>query len=334
MKRRVLLSSIAASVAAAAFALPASAQVITLHGASQFNDEHPFTKGLLKFEELVKKYYGKPINFVLHKNSELGLEKDYFAYMNQGISVDYGIVSPAHMSTFAKAAPFIDAPFVFRDHDQMNKVIAQDVLKPIADEIAKKADVLLIGYGGGGVRSIFATKPVRNMAELKNLKIRVQGAPIWTRTFAAAGMSPDRHRLQRDLQRHPDRRDRGRRERGGGRRADEVLRSRAQPDADPARDQHPADLLLRQEPAQSCPPTCRRRSARPAPKPATGSVQLESNSDTTILAAMEKAGKLKLVKFDERDKLRESMAPVLAAYAKEIGADAIYANIQRDQVSA
>src|SRR5664279_3303083 len=119
MKPRSFLSSITGAVFAAALALPVCAQVITLHGASQFSDEHPFTKGLLKFEELVKKYYGKPINFVLHKNSELGLEKDYFAYMNQGISVDYGIVSPAHMATFAKAAPFIDAPFVFRDHDQM-----------------------------------------------------------------------------------------------------------------------------------------------------------------------------------------------------------------------
>src|SRR6478609_1626039 len=120
-------------LAACTFALSFSAfaqSTITLHGAVQFNDDHAFTRALVRFEELVKKYYGKPINFVLHKNSELGLEKDYFAYMNQGISVDYGIVSPAHMATFAKAAPFIDAPFVFRDHDQMNKVIAQNVLKP------------------------------------------------------------------------------------------------------------------------------------------------------------------------------------------------------------
>src|SRR2546428_13782279 len=28
------------------------------------------------------------------------------------------------------------------------------------------------------------------MAELRGLKVRVQGAPIWSRTFAAAGMSP------------------------------------------------------------------------------------------------------------------------------------------------
>ena len=131
---------------------------MTLHGAVQFNDDHAFNKSLLKFEELVKKYYGKPINFVLHRNSELGLEKDYFAYMNQGVSVDYAIVSPAHMSTFAKAAPFIDAPFLFRDLAHWNKVLDADTLKPVADEVAAKADVMLIGYAGGGTRNIFSNK--------------------------------------------------------------------------------------------------------------------------------------------------------------------------------
>ena len=172
------------------FSFNAIAQSLTLHGASQFSDEHAFTKAMTRFEELVKKYYGKPINFVLHKNSELGLEKDYFAYMNQGKAVDYAIVSPAHMSTFSKAAPFIDAPFLFRDLDHWNKVLDQDVLKPVADEINQKAEVMLIGYAGGGTRNIFVNKPVRNMAELKGLKVRVQGAPIWSRTFTAAGMSP------------------------------------------------------------------------------------------------------------------------------------------------
>ena len=149
-----------------------------------------FQPALVKFQELTAKYYGKPINFVLHKNSELGLEKDYFAFMNQGISVDYGIVSPAHMSTFSKAAPFIDAPFLFRDLDHWNKVLDADTLKPIADEVAAKGDVMLIGFAGGGTRNIFANKPVHNLAEIKGLKVRVQGAPIWSKTFAAVGMSP------------------------------------------------------------------------------------------------------------------------------------------------
>src|SRR3954447_18432557 len=191
MKRRdVLKGGLAFSAAAVAAPYVKAQAQITLHGASQFNDDHAFTKAMAKFADLTQQYYGKPINFVLHKNSELGLEKDYFAYMNQGISVDYGIVSPAHMSTFSKAAPFIDAPFLFRDIDHWNKVLDADTLKPVADEVSAKADVMLIGFAGGGTRNIFANKPVHNIAELKGLKVRVQGAPIWSKSFAAIGMSP------------------------------------------------------------------------------------------------------------------------------------------------
>src|SRR3989442_11757480 len=143
IRRQVL--ALAAAAVTAVLAAPASAQTITLHGASQFNDDHAFTKALVRFEELVKKYYGKPVNFVLHKNSELGLEKDYFAYMNQGKGVDYGIVSPAHMSTFSKAAPFIDAPFLFRDLDHWNKGLAADLLRPRADEIAQRSEERRVG---------------------------------------------------------------------------------------------------------------------------------------------------------------------------------------------
>ena len=322
---RAALRCLAAVAAAVSFSTAAQTP-ITLHGASQFGDDHPFTKGLQKFEELVKKYYGKPINFVLHKNSELGLEKDYFAYMNQGISVDYAIVSPAHMATFAKAAPFIDAPFVFRDHDQMNKVIAQDVLKPIADEIAQKADVLLIGFGGGGVRNIFATKPIRNMAELRSLKIRVQGAPIWTRTFAAAGMAPTviaYSEIYNGIQTGVIQA--GENEAAG---VEQMKFYEVGP-----------NLMLTQH-AISIRPICfSGKTLRKLPADLQEAIrkagteagnwerELESGSDATILAAMEKSGKVKLVKFDERDKLQKSMEPVLAAYAKEIGADAIFARI-------
>src|SRR3970040_1837107 len=156
--RRIVLAA-----AIAALALPAGAQTLTLHGASQFNDDHAFTKAMVKFEELVRKYYGKPVTFVLHKNSELGLEKDSLAYMNKGRAVDYAIGSPAHMSTFSRAAPFIDAPFIFRDLAHWNKVLDADLLKPVADEIAQKADVMLMGYAGGAKRHHFVHKPAHKL---------------------------------------------------------------------------------------------------------------------------------------------------------------------------
>ena len=326
MKRRSFISSIAGAVVAAAFALPAGAQVITLHGASQFGDDHPFTKGLMKFEELVKKYYAKPINFVLHKNSELGLEKQYFEYMAQGRAVDYAVVSPAHMSTFSKAAPFIDAPFVFRDHDQMNKVIAQDVLKPIADEIAEKADVHLVGYGGGGVRNIFVNKAVHNMAEIKGLKVRVQGAPIWSRTFTAGGMAPTviaynevYNAIQNGVIAAGDNEAAGVEQMKFYEVAPNLILTRHAISIRP--------ICFSGKTLKKLPADLQAAIRKAGTEAGNWERQLESSSDTEILDRLEKAGKLKQVKFDERDKLQQSMAPVLAAYAKEIGADAIFARI-------
>jgi TRAP-type C4-dicarboxylate transport system substrate-binding protein len=311
--------------AVAAFSLPAAAQ-LTLHGASQFNDDHAFTKAMVRFEELVRKYYGKPINFVLHKNSELGLEKDYFAYMNQGKAVDYGIVSPAHMSTFSRAAPFIDAPFIFRDLDHWNKVLDADLLKPIADEIAQKADVMLIGYAGGGTRNIFANKPVRNMAEMKNLKVRVQGAPIWSRTFAAAGMSPTviaYNEVYNAIQNGVIQA--GENEAAG---VEQMKFYEVGPNLNMT--QHAITirpLCFSGKTFKGLDKDLQAAVLRAGREAGAYGRQVESSEDEQKLVALEKAGKLKRVAFSDRAQMKKAVDPVIEAYAKEIGADAIFAKI-------
>jgi TRAP-type transport system periplasmic protein len=55
--------------------------------------------------------------------------------------------------------------------------------------------------------------------------------------------------------------------------------------------------------------------------------KLESSEDEAKLVALEKAGKLTRVKFTDRDRMKKLADPVMAAYAKEIGADQIYAKI-------
>ncbi len=178
------------AVAALAIAGTAHAQGVTLVGASQFDENHAFTKTMREFERLVTECYSGDVTFDLHLNSELGLEKDYFENMSQGIAVDYAVVSPAHMSTFSQMAPLMDMPFLFRDLDHWNKAIDANTLDPIAEDILEQADVRMIGYAGGGTRNVFANKPVRNMDEMKDLSIRMQGAPIWTRVFDALGAAP------------------------------------------------------------------------------------------------------------------------------------------------
>jgi tripartite ATP-independent transporter DctP family solute receptor len=316
----------AAGLAAAALLSTAAPAQTALNGAVQFNDDHAFTKALMKFEELVPKYYGKPVSFKLHKNSELGLEKQYFEYMAQGKAVDYAIVSPAHMSTFSKAAPFIDAPFLFRDLAHWNKVLDADILKPIADEIAQKADVMLIGYAGGGVRNIFINKPMGSLADIKGLKVRVQGAPIWSKTFQAAGMAPTviaYNEVYNAIQ-------------------NGVIQAGENEAAgvEQMKFYEVAPNLAMTEHAITIRPLCfSAKTFKKLDKDLQAAVlragkeagaygrQIESSEDAKKLEAMEKAGKLKRVPFKGRDEMKKLVDPVMAAYAKEIGADEILTKI-------
>lgn len=304
----------------------AAAQTLTLHGAVQFNDEHAYNKTLLKFEELTRKYYGKPINFVLHRNSELGLEKDYFLYMNQGKGVDYAVVSPAHMSTFSRAAPFIDAPFLFRDHAHWRKVIEADLLRPIADEIAKKADVLLIGYAGGGVRNVFANKPLRSLAEMKGVKLRVMGAPVWSRAFAAVGMSPSviaynevYNAIQNGVIAAGDNEAAGIEQMKFYEVASHVSMTQHSFTIRP--------LCFSGKTFKSLSAELQAAILKAGKEAAAYGRDIESREDMAKLETMEKAGKLKRIAFPDRAQMQKLVEPVLDAYARDIGADQILARI-------
>ena len=318
--RKVLLAAAALSISAAAHAQ------VTLHGAVQFNDEHVFTRALVRFQELVDKYSGQKVNWVLHKNSELGLEKQYFEYMAQGKAVDYAIVSPAHMSTFSKAAPFIDAPFIFRDLKHWNKVLDADLLKPIADEIYQKADVMLIGYAGGGTRNIFANKPVHNLKEMKGLKVRVQGAPIWSKTFAAIGMAPTviaYNEVYNAIQN-------GVIEAGENEAAGVEAMKFYEVGPDLSMTQHAITirpLCFSGKTFKGLDKNMQRAVLRAGKEAGAYGRKVESGEDEQKLVALEKAGKLKRIPFSDRAQMKKIVDPLMLEYAKEIGAGAILAKI-------
>ena len=302
------------------------AETITLHGAVQFNDDHAFNKTLLKFEELVKKYYGKPINFVLHRNSELGTEKDYFAYLSQGISVDYAIVSPSHMSTFAKSAPLMDMPFLFRDLDHWHKVLDGDALKPIADEVVKRADVMILGYAGGGTRNLIVNKPVRNMQELRGLSIRVMGAPVQTKMFQAITTSPTviaytevYNAIQTGVIQAAENEAAGLEQMKFYEVGPHISLTRH---AITVRPVCFSGKIFRRLPKE-----LQDAIVKAGREAGTYGRNLESSEDQARLQRLEKEGKLKTYVFADRDQLLKLAEPVKQMYAKEVGAEDVLARI-------
>jgi len=310
----------------AAAGVPAVAQEVELHGATQFNDNHAFNKALLKFQEVTAACYKKPIKFVLHRNSELGLEKDYFNFMSKGVSVDYAIVSPSHMSTYSKMAPLMDMPFLFRDLDHWNKVLDQGGLDPIAEDVKKKADVILIGYAGGGTRNLIVNKPVANMADLKGLPIRVMGAPIQTQIFQAITAAPTviaysevYNAIQTGVIAAAENEAAG---------IEQMKFYEVGP-----------EISLTQHAITVRPIGFSGKTFRKLPADLQACVMkggleggklgrdIESGEDSAKLAKMEKDGLLKTHKFTDRAKLLELSEPVKKSYAEELGATEVLAKI-------
>lgn len=181
-----------ATLAGAVFAATAvaSAADLTLRGASLFDNEHAYSKTLIRFGELVNEYSGKEVEFDLRGNSELGIEPDYVNFLTQGAAIDYAIIAPSNLARFAPSVPLMDMPFVFRDLDHWNAVLSSDVLAPLEDVLLEKADLVVVGYAGGGTRNLISNKAISNMDELAGHKMRVMGAPIQARVFEALTAAP------------------------------------------------------------------------------------------------------------------------------------------------
>jgi TRAP-type C4-dicarboxylate transport system substrate-binding protein len=206
-------------------------------------------------------------------------------------------------------------------------VLDADLLKPIADEVAKNAEVMLIGYAGGGTRNIFVNKPVRNLAEMKGLKVRVQGAPIWSRTFSAAGMSPTviaYNEVYNAIQNNVI--SAGENEAAG---VETMKFFEVAPHL--AMTEHAITIrpiCFSGKTFARLPPDLQAAIVRAGKEAGAYGRQIESSEDTAKLVALEKANKLKRVSFTERDAMKKLVDPVMDAYAKEVGAEAIFAKIK------
>jgi len=324
--RLVLVLALSAGLAVAVGS-PVLAQTITLKGASQFDDTHSYNQNMLKLEEETKKCYGKPVNFVLHRNRELGLEKDYFAYMSQGLSVDYAVVAPSHMATFSKQATLMDMPFLFRDIDHWNKILSTgEALKPIYDDVLAKSDTMLINYGGGGVRNIVGRKPVRNMEELKNLSIRVMGAPIQTRMFQAITAAPTviaydevYNAIQTGVIQAGENESPGWSQMKWNEVAPAISKTMHAVTIRP--------LVFSGKTFRKLPSDLQNCILKASPIAGAHGRTWERDADDAILKKMQSEGKIQVYEFTDRAKILELAAPVKEAFAKEVGADKVLANI-------
>lgn len=137
-------------------------------------------------KKLVAQSDGK-ITFKMFAGGVLGSEKEVVEQVQIGAvqmaRVSLGIVGPV-----VPDVNVFNMPFVFRDHEHMRKIIDGEIGQEILDKITNSDfNLVALAWMDGGTRNIYTKKPVRKIEDLKGMKIRVQGNPLFIDMMNAMG---------------------------------------------------------------------------------------------------------------------------------------------------
>lgn len=81
-------------------------------------------------------------------------------------------------------------PYLFSNYEHWSKVINGQPGQTISAIIDKETEFKMLGYWTCGVRSYFGTKPVKTLADMKGVKIRVLNSPLVQKSWQALGAQP------------------------------------------------------------------------------------------------------------------------------------------------
>jgi tripartite ATP-independent transporter DctP family solute receptor len=80
-------------------------------------------------------------------------------------------------------------PFVFRDEKHMRAVIDGPIGKDLLDRVSAspQSRLIVLGWMDAGTRHVYGKKPATKPADLKGMKIRMMGNPLFVETMNAMG---------------------------------------------------------------------------------------------------------------------------------------------------
>jgi tripartite ATP-independent transporter DctP family solute receptor len=118
---------------------------------------------------------------------QLGGEKEMTEQAQVG-ALQIARISVGPMGTIVDDFNVFNMPFVFKDEAQMRKVIDGPIGVEILNKLTNSSARLVgLGWMDAGTRNVYTDKPITKPADLKGLKIRMMGNPLFVETMNAMG---------------------------------------------------------------------------------------------------------------------------------------------------
>lgn len=165
-----------------------AAQARDFRSADVHPNDYPTVQAVTHIGKVIGEKTGGKYKVKVFGNSALGSEKDTIEQVKIGAldmvrvntSAFHGIVPETLIPSF---------PFIFRDMDHFRKTMYGKLGDEILAAMERAGFVGLCMYESGA-RSLYAKKPIRTLADVKGMKIRVPPSDLFLSMITAMGASP------------------------------------------------------------------------------------------------------------------------------------------------
>src|SRR5262249_19328225 len=141
------------------------------------SEDYPTVQALLYMARIVEQRTGGRHTIRVFHSRQLGEEKETLEQTRVG-AIDLNRTNVAPLGSLVAAANVLSLPFLFRSFDHLHKVLDQGIGDDILAGFERHGLVGLTFYDSGS-RSIYnSVRPVRTLADMKGLRIRVQQSDL------------------------------------------------------------------------------------------------------------------------------------------------------------
>jgi len=190
MKRRDFLKAGAAGALGVVAPHAAFAQQkLVLKAADVHPLGYPTVEAVISLGKKLETATGGRLSVQMYPAMQLGGEKEMIEQAQVG-AIAFARISVGPMGPVVPELNVFNLPFLFRDDAHMEKVIDGEIGTEMLKKLSDNPTAGLIGlcWMNGGTRNVYnSKKPVRTPEDLKGLKIRMMGNPLFVDTMNALG---------------------------------------------------------------------------------------------------------------------------------------------------
>ena len=173
------------SILIGAAAMAASAHARDFRSADVHPQDYPTVQAVQYFGEVLKQKSQGKYGVKVFGNSVLGSEKETVDQVRMG-TLDMVRVNTGAFHGKVPESMVPSFPFLFRDIEHFRKTMYGQSGEKILAAFEKAGYVGLVLWESGA-RSIYAKRPVRGLADVKGMRIRVQQSDLWVSLVQAMG---------------------------------------------------------------------------------------------------------------------------------------------------